>query len=264
MLFTLQFLLLIGFVYAVLLFAAYFMQEKMIFFRTSARHLDHGLANVESFSLDRTGAILRGWLVNPSYARDIMIIYFGGNAEDVFLNIDEFSDIEAASLFVAYRGYGPSSGTPGQEQLYADSLAIIDKVMTDYAPGRLFIFGRSLGSSVACYVAASRHVDGVILVTPFDSMVNVAKTHYPWLPVSLLLRHRFDSWRYAEKITSPVLVLSGRQDTVVAPARTSSLLSHLPENRTRSVVIERADHANIEMFPEYWQAILYFMNGEEG
>ena len=74
----------------------------------------------------RETVTLRGWLVNPGLVREKLLIYYGGNGEDIFHNIEEFRDIKAASLFVAYRGYGPSDGRPGEAELFADALAVID------------------------------------------------------------------------------------------------------------------------------------------
>lgn len=237
----------------------FFRQESFLFFPTKEKHLNHQLKNVDSFLLERSSATLRGWLVNPLYAKKRMIIYFGGNAEDVFLNAEEFVDIQAATLLVAYRGYGPSSGQPGEAVLYEDALAIIDALTQKYNPAQLVLIGRSLGSGIACYGAAHRRVAGLILITPYDSIVNVAKSHYPWLPVSLLLKHKFDSLAVSAAISCPVLVLYGEKDTVVPPKRTENLLKSLPEG-TRAVLLKRADHGSVSLYPEYWRAILEFLD----
>ncbi len=194
--------------------------------------------------------------------REKLIIYYGGNAEDIFQNIDEFRDIKAASLFVAYRGYGPSDGTPGEIELFADSLAAIDDMVNRYSPKEIFLIGRSLGSGVACYAAARKEVQGAILITPYDSIVNIARTSFPWLPISLLLKHRFNSLQYLAGIACPLLVIYGGQDKVVSPERTKNLIEHIV-GKKEIVFIKRADHGNIDMFPEYWPALLSFINQME-
>lgn len=216
------------------------------------------MEHVANYSLERKDALIRGWLVNPQYAKKRVIVYFGGNAEDVFYNVEEFEDIQAATLLVAYRGYGPSTGQPGENELYQDGLAIVDDILERYHPEKLLLFGRSLGSGIACYCAAHRRVAGVVLITPYDSIENVAGTHYPWLPVTFLLRHKFNSQAFAPAIESPVLVLYGDLDTVVPPSRTENLLTTLPRG-TRSVLVRGADHGSISMFPLYWQEILEFI-----
>jgi len=241
----------------------YLKQDSFIFFPTVAKHEGHTLANVADYRLDRQTACLRGWLVNPHLVRQKLLIYYGGNAEDVFLNIDEFRDIEAASLFLPYRGYGPSSGKPGEKELFADALAVIDDLVGRYSPAEIYLIGRSLGSGVACYAAAHRPVQGVVLITPYDSIENIARAGYPWLPVSLLLKHRFLSVGYLPEIRCPFLVIYGGNDRVVPPERTRNLIDHIPGEK-KVIFLERADHGTIDMFAEYWQAILGFINRQQG
>jgi len=112
---------------------------------------------------------------------------------------------------------------------------------------------------VACYVASKREVMGSILITPYDSLVAVAQSVYSWLPVSKLLRHRFESIRYVTGVDSSFLVFYGGQDNVVPPARTERLLEYI-QSKKKVVYIERADHGTIGMFPEYWPAIIEFLD----
>lgn len=257
MLFQFLLYLFVGYLFCVLFM--YLRQDAFLFFPTASSHREHGYENVEDYHLDREGASLGGWLVNPQFVRQNLLIYYGGNAEDIFLNVDEFEDIQAASLFVAYRGYGPSSGRPGQEALYADGLAVIDDVINRYSPANIILVGRSLGSGVACYVASHREVQGAVLITPYDSIVNVARSSYPWLPVSLLLKHRFDSLAQLERIRCPLLVIYGGRDRVIHPDRTNNLINHITGTK-KVLFIERADHGTIDMFPEYWQTLLDFIH----
>ncbi|MFW2365692.1 MAG: alpha/beta hydrolase [Desulforhopalus sp.] len=250
----------VGYLFCVLFM--YLRQDSFLFFPTASQHRGHGYTNVEDYKLEREGATLQGWLVNPQFVRENLLIYYGGNGEDTFLNIEEFEDIQAASLFVAYRGYGPSSGRPGEAALYSDALKVIDDMVDRYSPGNIVLIGRSLGSGVACYVAARRAVQGAVLVTPYDSIVNVARSSYPWLPVSLLLKHRFDSLGQLAQISCPLLVIYGGRDRVIRPERTKNLINHIVSNK-RVVCIEGADHGTIDMFPEYWQALLEFIHTRE-
>lgn len=252
--------LLTGYLFCVLFM--YFRQELFIFLPIKAKHNSHDYDNVIDYQLNQKNALLRGWLVNPQLVQEKLLIYYGGNAEDIFLNIEEFRDVKAASLFVAYRGYGPSNGTPGEAELFVDSLAVIDDIVYRYSPKKIFLIGRSLGSGVACYVAANKLIQGVILITPYDSIENIARLNYPWLPVSLFLRHRFDSMNYVARITCPLLAIYGGQDTVVPPERTENLINHIATEK-EIVLIDQADHATIDMYQEYWSAILRFINRQE-
>ena len=240
----------------------YLRQDSFLFSPPRAKHEGSEDKDVASYRLEQKSATLRGWLVNPGLVREKLLIYYGGNAEDIFLNIDEFRDIKAASLFVAYRGYGPSDGTPGEISLFADSLAVIDDMVNRYSPKEIFLIGRSLGSGVACYAAANRKTQGAILITPYDSIENIAKSSYPWLPISLLLKHRFDSLHLLARISSPLLVIYGGRDQVVSPERTRNLIDHIPGQKD-IIYIEQADHGTIDMYPEYWTALLHFINRQE-
>ncbi len=248
-------------VYGALILFMYLRQEAFLFFPPTARHDAHDYPDVVDYQLSRGDVTLRGWLVNPRLVRDKMLVYYGGNGEDIFHNIEELKDVNAASLLVAYRGYGPSDGRPTEADLFADALAVIDDMQRRYAPRRIFLIGRSLGSGVACYAAAKREVDGAVLVTPYDSIVNIASSSYPWLPVGLLLKHRFDSLRVVAQISCPLLVIYGGQDHVVPAARTENLIEHLG-GKKEIVFIKKADHGTIDMFPEYWTALLAFISGE--
>jgi pimeloyl-ACP methyl ester carboxylesterase len=252
--------LLIGYLFCVVFM--YLRQESLLFFPSRAAHDGHGYEDVIDYRLEQETATLRGWLVNPGLVREKLLIYYGGNAEDIFLNIDEFRDIKAASLFVPYRGYSPSDGAPGETELFSDSLAVIDDVVRRYLPKEIFLVGRSLGSGVACYAASKKNVQGAILITPYDSIENIARASFPWLPVSLLLKHRFSSIDFLDRIGCPLLVLYGGQDKVVAPERTVNLIDHIVGEK-EIVFIDRADHGTIEMFPEYWASILRFINQQE-
>lgn len=262
MLLGIQLFVLLLIVYLSCVLFMYLFQKSFLFFPPAARHDGHGYTDVVNYQLQQKMVTLRGWLVNPGLVREKLLIYYGGNGEDIFNNIEEFVDVKAASLFVAYRGYGPSNGKPGEAELFADALAVIDDVQRRYAPGKIYLIGRSLGSGLACYVAAQRAVSGAILVTPYDSIVNIAKSSYPWLPVTLLLRHRFDSLQYLAQISCPLLVIYGGQDRVVLPERTEHLIEHIV-GKKEIVFIDRADHSTIDMFAEYWPAVLRFINPQE-
>jgi uncharacterized protein len=240
----------------------YLSQDSQLFYPPAADHSGETDERLVAYQLVRDEATLKGWLVNPAYAREKLLVYYGGNAEDIFYTLDEFRDIQAASLFVCYRGYGPSSGRPSEAALFADALAVLDDIRGRHTPRQTFLLGRSLGSGVASFVAASREVSGVVLITPFDSMVNLARQHYPWLPVGMLLRHRFDSVQHLAGVRAPLLIIYGGQDQVVPPVRTENLIRHVPGGQ-RVLFLEHADHGNVDLFPEYWPAVLDFINRDE-
>jgi len=202
-------------------------QERMLFF---PRPLDSRPAlrsNVEEVSIVAVdGITLRGWLVKGDGAPAPLVIYFGGNAEEVSWLVDAADHFVGWSLLlVNFRGYGESEGKPGEKELLQDGLVIHDyaKRRPEVNSERIVAMGRSLGSGVAVHLAAHRVLRGVILVSPYDSIVEVAKGHYPFLPVSLMLRHRFDSIARAPQIEAPPLCLVATEDRVMTDAHSSVL-----------------------------------------
>jgi len=179
------------------------------------------------------------------------VIYFGGNAEDVTDSLPDFSAIfRGRSLYLMnYRGYGGSGGSPSEQTLFADAFALYDRISQVHP--RVTVIGRSLGSAVAIKLASERPVTQLVLVTPFDSVQNIAARQFPYLPVRLLLRDKFESWRYAPRVRAPTRVLAAANDNVVPLKRTGALLEHFPPYAVTLKVVEGADHNSIASDPRY-------------
>lgn len=217
----------------------------------------------EAFELETAdGVRLRGWLVPgaASAARAPLIVYYGGNAEEVSWQATEPWPAGWTLVLVNYRGYGASEGKPSERDLHTDALAVIDALARrpDVDPGRIVLVGRSLGSGVATHVAAHRPVAGVVLISPYDSMVAVARRHYPWLPVGLLLKHPFDSQSLAPSIGAPLLVIAGSRDFIV-PTVHSRRLFDAWAGPKRWVELPGADHNDLSGWPAFWPAIDAFL-----
>ena len=219
----------------------YLQQRQLVYFpqftRTPASDTD--------FALQRDGAVLRGWVVNPG--RPNAIVYFGGNAERVQDNRQEFARwLPGYSVYlVAYRGYGASDGEPEQDALLGDALAVFDHVQARHPARPVSLIGSSLGSGVASYVASQRQIGRLALITPFDSLANVAQAHYPWLPVRWLLRERYESTRYLAAYDGPLLIVRAGRDDVVPRANTRRLIDSLPRP-PRVVVLGKAGHNSLD------------------
>ncbi len=207
---------------------------------------------------------LHGWLVKAEgvMANDRpapVLIYFGGNAEEVSSLTSTANQYAGWSLLaVNYRGYGRSEGKPGEAELFADALQIYDYAVGRAAGGRVAVMGRSLGSGVAVYLASQRPLAGVILVSPYDSVASVAKGIYPYLPISLMLKHRFDSIARAAAIKTPLLCLVASVDRVV-PRPHSERLYAAWGGAKQWREIAPAGHDGISEWPDYWQAIAAFL-----
>jgi uncharacterized protein len=244
---------------------AWLFQDRLIFFPQplgSIRHLPTRAVPFEVLAAD--GTHLRGWIVPGAAAPAPAVIYFGGNAEEVSWTLaDARWPREWAIVGLNYRGYGASDGKPGQAAIEADALAIYDAIAGrgDVDPRRIVVFGRSLGTAVAAHVAARRAVAGAVLASPYDSMTALGRLHYPWLPVSLLLRHPFDAAADAKNARMPMLAIVAEADTIVPPERSRALFEAWAGQKTW-LSIRGADHNSLGATADFWQGVggfLYFL-----
>ena len=211
----------------------------------------------------RDGTQLAGVLARPEEGKPPLVIYFGGNAEEVTSYAAEAPQTygKRAALFVNYRGYGASGGKPGEAALVSDAAETYDWAArrTDIDASRIALHGRSLGTGVAVQLAAQRPAKCVVLTSPFASALDVAREIYPWLPVAWLLRHPFDSGVHAPGLQVPVLILSGSADTLIRPHH-SEKLARLWAGPVERVSLEGFGHNDIDMHPGYAKAIAAFLD----
>jgi fermentation-respiration switch protein FrsA (DUF1100 family) len=244
----------------------YFAQESLIFYRqplSESRRAEVAQrypAVREVFLKSDDGIRLQAWHAKAPRS-DLLVLYFGGNAEETSGMLDELHNAPDASwLIVSYRGYGLSEGSPGEAVLVSDALQWFDYAMslsgTDAT--RIYVFGRSLGSGVAVALAARRPVSGVIVATPYDSLAAVAKRHYWYLPVDLLLKHRFDSIALAPGIRRPLLCLVAERDDVI-PAPHAERLFAAWGGPKRKLLLQEAGHNTTDGHPLFWPAIREFL-----
>jgi uncharacterized protein len=252
--------------YAALCALLYFRQESAIFFPGPNDKSLKEQYQPMRIEIASHGAMLEGWWIdNPQATNPITVLYFGGNAEDVLHTAATASLFNAQQmLFVNYRGYGGSTGKPSQEALYSDAISIYEYAIRRGArPEQLVVVGRSLGSAMASMLAASRPVRAAILVTPFDSLAALAGTHYPFLPIRLLLRHPFPSIDWARQSRAPALILAAQEDAVV-PSTHAKKLFDAWSGEKEIHVLERVGHNDIERDPSYYRRINEFLSKHSG
>ncbi len=179
------------------------------------------------------------------------IIYFGGNGEDVSPNLPSFSQaFPAHALYLLhYRGYGGSTGSPTEAALQSDALALFDHVSKMHSD--VVVVGRSLGSGVAVWVASQRPVSRLILVTPYNSIQELAAQRFPWFPVSWLLTDKFESWKYAARVTAPTLLISAEHDEVIPKASTEQLHAHFRNGAAVLKMLPGTSHNTVSLHPDY-------------
>jgi uncharacterized protein len=205
------------------------------------------------------GYRLQGVHVPPSRRGSesgLLVLGFAGNAwnsADVAAYLSQiYPDADVVAFH--YRGYAPSTGSASAEALLADAPLVLEATVRRVRPQRTVAVGFSIGSAVAASLARRSDVDGLILVTPFDSLKAVAQGHYPWLPVGVFFREEMNSAASLKGTDMPVALIAGERDTLIPPARTEALrrkIRNLAFDRT----IAGAGHNDIYERPEFRQAM---------
>jgi pimeloyl-ACP methyl ester carboxylesterase len=183
------------------------------------------------------------------------LVYFGGNAEDVSANLTSLPAAfpDHAIYLMNYRGYGGSTGTPSEKALQQDALLLFDRVHAQHP--QVTVMGRSLGSGLAVRLASERPVERVILVTPFESLSGLGAALFPHFPVRWLLTDKYESGRYAPRVTAPTLILAAENDEVIPRWSTEQLLACFSNGVATLKVVAGAGHNTISDDPAYWRAL---------
>ncbi len=239
-----------GLGYVALCAAMFACQRSFIYFPP---RID-GPADTGAMTLTVPGAELR-ILTERTEGRDA-VLYFGGNAEDVAYSLPTMDQaFPGHALYLPrYRGYGGSTGRPSETALYADALALYDRLAPRH--GRIHVVGRSLGSAVAVHLASQRPVAGLILITPFDSILEVARRQYPFLPVDRLLLDRYEAVNDAPRVSAPTRIIAAEHDEIVPRRSTEALWRSFPAGLAELRVVPGTGHNSISRSPDYMKHLL--------
>ena len=232
----------------------YTQQRKLIY----ARSPKERVSGARVLRLRHDGETLRVLRVGRKRCADALV-YFSGNSGIRSAEIACFRETfpNRTVYLVNYRGYGGSTGSPTEAALFKDAVAVFDWVKTRHR--RVALMGRSLGSGVAVFVAATRPVEKLVLVTPYDSMENVAKKQFPLFPISWILHDKFASHEHAAAIGKPTLVLLAETDEVIPRELSDALVGALGESVVSVHVIANASHSTIIASKDYWERVRGFV-----
>ncbi|HUP40756.1 MAG TPA: alpha/beta hydrolase [Vicinamibacterales bacterium] len=191
------------------------------------------------------GLTLSGWFLTPVATPDFTVLVFNGNAGNRAFRAplaDALVRANLAVLLFDYRGFGGNPGAPTEEGLRHDARAARDYVIgrAGVHRDRLVYFGESLGTAVVVELAAAHPPAAMVLRSPFTSMTDVGRHHYPSLP-GWLLRDRFDTINRIARVRAPVMVIGGDADSIVPIAQTLRVFEAAGDPK-RLLVIEGADH----------------------
>jgi hypothetical protein len=206
-----------------------------------------GLGQEDVWFTAEDGTKLHGWFLPHARPKHVLL-YCHGNGEHVAMNAQlmaHLRDTLRASVFIFdYRGYGRSEGRPDEAGCIADGLAAQQWLAqrTGQPTSQIVVMGRSLGGAVAIAIAAQQGAAALILENTFSRMVDVAASHYPWLPVGLLMRNRYDSLTRIAKYGGPVLQSHGTADDIVPIQFARELFAAIPSSNKRFVEFPGLGH----------------------
>lgn len=243
-----------GGIYLALCAALWALQDKLIF---HPQPLGAPPVNpaAKAVSLTQGEVTLRGWTVNGDAAGPV-VVYFGGNAEEVSAHIDAFAVRRATTVLFNYRGYGASDGKPGEEALVADAVAVAAWAREQFPDRPLVLFGLSLGSGVAALATPVAKPDALVLVSAYRSVERIARATYPMFPIRWLLRHPFRA-EGAVAAMPRALVLAAPEDRVIRFRETKAMVRLLGEKaqlRTFDVA-----HGEFLFHAPVWAAVDEFL-----
>ena len=244
-------------------------QRRMIYFPFGnvPPAANSGLLRAEdvTFTTD-DGVTLHGWFVPAaSTPARFTVIVFNGNAGHRGMRAPLAAALGrhgVATLLFDYRGYGDNAGSPSEEGFARDARAARAYVTTraDVDTSRIVFFGESLGAAVALRLATESPPFALVLRSPFTSMTEIGRHHYPFLPVRWLLRDRYPSLERAVNVSCPTLVILGDRDSIIPPEQSRRLHAAISAEK-RLVVIAGADHNDEALFDgqQLMQAVLDFL-----
>lgn len=245
----------VGGIYLLICALLWTLQEKLIFHpqRLAAAPTNPNAAAIE---IESAEAMLRGWVVNADHAGPL-IVYFGGNAEEVSAHIDEFARRQATTVLVNYRGYGQSEGKPSEQALVGDAATVVDWAKQRFPNRPLVLFGLSLGTGVAALATPAAKPDALILVSPYRSIEHIARATYPFVPIRWLLRHPFRAESAVDAMPR-TLVFAAPKDRVIRFAETQAMVQLIGDKST--LLTFDVAHGEFLFHAPVWQSVDEFLS----
>jgi pimeloyl-ACP methyl ester carboxylesterase len=234
--------------------ALYFFQRTFLYFPRPYV----SVPGLQEITLETHGVRLRGYVANAGQKQ--LLLYFGGNAEQIARGIAELSPHLPSTTIIGfdYRGYGKSEGRPSEAAIYRDAVAQFDHLAQGYE--QVSVLGRSLGSAVSTYLATQRPVDSLVLVTPIDSVARIGGDRFWFYPTEMMIKDRFDSVSRADQITAPVLLLTAADDHLVSEKHLQRLKEQFASETIVWEDLRGVDHNTIQNSPRFGPSIAQFLN----
>jgi hypothetical protein len=234
-------------VYLALLLGLFVFQARLIYLPRRvlvATPTELGLRYEDVYFQTADGLTLHGWFV-PRDSTERVLLFFHGNAGNVSHRLESlhlFYRLGWSVFLIDYRGYGQSQGSPSEQGTYQDALSAWRYLTEErrLPASQVVIFGRSLGGSIAVWLAAQTSPAALIAESAFTSLPELAATLYPWFPARFLARYEYDTRRWIQKVRCPVLIIHSREDELVPFAHAQELF--LAAQEPKSLLAIRGSH----------------------
>ena len=243
----LQFILTIFAIYFLVLVFLYFYQRNLLYHPNENNYSGDKISvDIEKVKIQTADNIeLLGWYHKKNLKDYKTLVYFHGNAgslENRIHKLNHFQNMNINFLIIAWRGFNGNKGKPSERGLYLDGKSTIDwLIKKGVNEENIILYGESLGTGVATHLAQNKNYAGVILETPFTSMVDAAKNFYPYVPINLLLKDKFENFKKVKNINAPILVMHGEVDKIV-PFSMGKKIYEIANNPKYSYFTKYDDH----------------------
>ena len=207
--------------YFIIILFVYFYQRNLLYHPSENNYLNDKITfNYEEIFIETDKNInLKSWFIKKDLNKFKTILIFHGNAGNLFnrvYKLNELNKLDVNILLISWRGFSGNKGKPTEKNLYHDAEEAVKWLNNRGAISKnIILYGESLGTGVATELGTSNAFGGIILESPFTSIANAAKIYYPYLPVSILLKDRYDSISKIKHITTPILIMHGKKDNIV-------------------------------------------------
>jgi fermentation-respiration switch protein FrsA (DUF1100 family) len=207
--------------YFIIILFVYFYQRNLLYHPSENNYLNDKITfNYEEIFIETDKNInLKSWFIKKDLNRFKTILIFHGNAGNLFnrvYKLNELNKLDVNILLISWRGFSGNKGKPTEKNLYHDAEEAIKWLNNRGAISKnIILYGESLGTGVATELGTSNAFGGIILESPFTSIANAAKIYYPYLPVNIILKDRYNSIGKIKNITTPILIMHGKKDNIV-------------------------------------------------
>ena len=234
----------------------YFLQERLLFHPTELSQdfqFDFNYPFEEVFLKPEKEVSINAIHFKANQPKGV-ILYFHGNAGDLsrWGTIAEYFVSKKYDVFIMdYRTYGKSKGKLSEQAFYDDAQYCYNYLLKTYAEEEVTVYGRSLGTAIATYIASKNNCKQLVLETPFYSILDVAKHRFPVFPLASLLNYKFPSCEYIGSVNAPITIVHGTMDAVVPYHSAQKLKTVAPNETTTFITVENGRHNDLIEFEDY-------------